>query len=97
VDGDGRDDVAMSAAGQDSGGSAAGAVYLFTQAPTGTMSCSTSDAVFIGESAADSAGFVAPAGDADADGLADILVGAPYNAAGGAGAGASYLLLAEGL
>jgi hypothetical protein len=36
---------------------------------------------------------VASAGDVDADGFDDLLIGAPYNDAGGTNAGTTYLIL----
>ena len=52
------------------------------------------DASFLGEAAGDQAGFaVARAGDVNADGYADFLIGAPYNDEGGVDAGQVYLIL----
>ena len=49
--------------------------------------------VLTGESSGDRAGYVvASAGDINSDGYDDVLIGAPGNDAGGADAGASYLL-----
>ena len=52
------------------------------------------DASFLGEAAGDQAGMaVAEAGDVNADGYADFLIGAPYNDEGGVDAGQVYLVL----
>jgi hypothetical protein len=49
--------------------------------------------VIQGDSENDLAGFsVSGAGDIDGDGLDDLVIGAPQNAAGGAGAGAVYII-----
>ena len=62
------------------------------------MSLSESDYVLQGEAAGDAAGgWVAPAGDVDGDGLADILVGAYWNEEAGPYAGKSYLFLGKDL
>ena len=51
-----------------------------------------------GEAASDRAGWaVGPAGDVDADGFADFLVGAPGNDDAYSGAGAAYLIFGTGL
>ncbi|MCK6526852.1 FG-GAP-like repeat-containing protein [Myxococcota bacterium] len=60
----------------------------------GDMGLSGADAVLTGESGGAQAGYaVAGAGDVDGDGDPDLLVGAPYDAAGGTHAGAAYLVL----
>jgi len=95
TDGDGLDDLLIGAPKNDQVASNAGAAYLVL----GPASCSGSVAVaaqaeLMGERSADYAGLaVAGAGDVDADGYADLLVGAPEEDAGGGNAGAAYLLL----
>ena len=90
VDGDGHDDLLIGA--PDSGGSR-GAAYLVLSPVTGTRNLSRADAKLVGEEREDSAGHVSDAGDVDADGHADILVGALFNNEGGMYAGAAYLVL----
>jgi hypothetical protein len=86
VNGDGNDDILIGACGNNDD---AGAAYLFLGPITGTMGLSRADAKLMGEAADDCAGFgVSSAGDVDADGLADVLVGAPGVADG---AGAAYV------
>jgi hypothetical protein len=97
VDGDGVDDIVVGASGADGGGSGAGAVYVWRGSATeraGTASVSLADIELRGEGAGDAAGAaIARVGDADGDGLDDLLVGAAGADAGGTGAGAAYLVL----
>jgi hypothetical protein len=93
VDADGYDDVLVGAWGNDQGGVDAGAAYLVRGPTLGSRALSGADLVLVGESAADNAGFsVATAGDVDGDGQSDVLVGAWSADAGGAYAGAAYLV-----
>jgi hypothetical protein len=105
VDGDGRADLLIGAPSSDEGGDEAGKTYLLLAAsinarlaadPTdNAFDLGTADAAFRGESEGDSSGrSVSSAGDVDGDGLADLLIGAPYNDEAGEWAGKSYLLLA---
>jgi hypothetical protein len=74
VNGDGYDDVIVGAPYNDRGGSAAGAAYLFYGGPA--MDAAP-DVVFVGQMHDDQFGWsVAGAGDMDADGWDDVLVGA---------------------
>jgi len=62
----------------------------------GTFSLSSADASFVGETARDWSGStVAPAGDVDADGLADVLIGALQG--GGGDKGKTYLMFGSSL
>jgi len=73
-----------------------GLVFVLHGPLVGVVEVSSADAVLVGEGNSDQAGFsVSAAGDVDADGRADILVGAPFNSRQGdgcAGAGAAYLV-----
>jgi hypothetical protein len=93
VDADGYVDLLLAAPNDDDGGSNAGAVYLVCGPPAGDTDLSAADAKLIGESSNDQAYVLAAAGDVDADGYDDVLVGASWNAAGGSHAGAAYLVL----
>jgi hypothetical protein len=100
VDGDGLDDLLLGAVFNDDGGSDAGKAYLVLAASLAMdaeVSLSTADRAFVCEAAGDWGGSVSSAGDADGDGLDDILVGAPYNDDGGSDAGKAYLMLAASL
>jgi len=93
VDADGQDDILLGAYGDGEGGSQAGAAYLMLGPVSGEVSISTADTKLIGEVAGDSAGrCVSSAGDVDADGRPDLLVGALYENSGGTDSGAAYLL-----
>ncbi|MDP6933516.1 MAG: MopE-related protein, partial [Myxococcota bacterium] len=97
VDDDGHDDLLVGAQYNSSGSTSAGAVYLVLGAgldSVATMSLDEADHIFTGEADNDFAGkHLAAAGDVDADGLDDFLVGAQYNSEGGYAAGKAYLIL----
>ncbi|MBN1336778.1 MAG: FG-GAP repeat protein [Deltaproteobacteria bacterium] len=94
VDADGFDDILVGAAGYDLCCSDAGAAYLLYGPVTNSLSLSLSDARFVGVEIYDNAGDgVSGAGDVNADGFADFLVGAVGDDAGGSDAGAAYLIL----
>jgi hypothetical protein len=58
------------------------------------MNLSAADAKIVGQAAGDSLGYaIGSAGDLNGDGRSDLLVGAPYNDAGGEQAGAAWTLL----
>ena len=104
VDGDGLDDVLLGAPEVDLGGAAAGAAYLLLASgavlggASATASVSDADVIFVGEAAGDKAGFsVGSARDLDGDGLAELLVGAPYNDSVGRSSGAVYVLYGDTL
>ncbi|MGH2659172.1 MAG: hypothetical protein ACRDHS_05755 [Actinomycetota bacterium] len=100
LDGDGFDDFVIGAPGRfppaQPGLPAPGAAYLFygsEERLSGTKSLAEADAKLIGESNVDFAGLtVATVTDLDDDGLADLVVGAPRDSAGGSVAGAVYVL-----
>ena len=80
VDGDGLDDVVIGAWGNSDAAIDAGKVYLVLGRTSGWApgtDLGSSDATFVGEHLDDEAGSaVAAAGDVNADGLADFLIGA---------------------
>ena len=93
LNGDGSGDVLIGAYGNDAGGSNAGAAYILCGPVFGAVDLATADAKLVGEEAEDYAGInVSSAGDVDADGYDDVLVGAWGNDVGGSLAGAVYLL-----
>jgi hypothetical protein len=94
VDADGLPDILLGAVGrEDDNLYRRGAAYLVHGGVTGTLSLRDADAKFVGEAAGDQAGVcVAGAGDVDADGHDDILVGADQWSSATADAGAAYLV-----
>jgi hypothetical protein len=102
VDGDGLADLLLGAEGDDGGGTNAGKAYLVVAADLSTSGGSTDLGTafcsFQGEAARDYAGdALSSAGDVDADGYADLLIGAAENDAAGADAGKAYLVLGASL
>ncbi len=95
VDGDGIADLVIGAYGEDTGGSGSGAAYLVLGPVTGEASMvDIAHAKFIGEAGDDAACVsVALAGDLDANGHSDFLIGADGEDSGGAEAGAAYIVL----
>jgi len=91
VDADGYEDLLVGALAADGGEEDAGSAYLVMGLPSGVVSLGAAEAIFAGEHEDDLAGSaVAAAGDVDADGYADILVGARGEESGEGGA--VYLL-----
>lgn len=75
VDGDGLDDVAIGAPGEDQGGERAGAVYVLTN-PTISKNLAQSNAKLVGPARDVFTGsYIAAVGDTNSDGNADLLVG----------------------
>jgi hypothetical protein len=97
VDGDGLDDIVIGAWGNSDAAIGAGKVYLVFGRTAGWsmgMDLGGADATFLGEHLGDEAGgAVSAAGDVNADGLADFLVGAWGSDDGALEGGEAYLLL----
>ena len=101
VDGDGLSDILIGAPYNDDSHSNAGKAYVILGSSLGsssTIDLSTADYSFLGERVNDNAGFsVSSAGDVDADGFDDLLIGAYKNSDGGLKAGKAYLILGSSL
>jgi hypothetical protein len=90
---DGYDDILISANAEDEGGSSAGATYLILGPTSGEFVLTDANAKLVGESSGDSSGWsVSSAGDTNADGYDDILIGAYWESEVTPGEGAAYLL-----
>lgn len=86
VDADGDDDILIGAPLQVDDGERAGRGYLVHGPVVGEIVLEDAEATFTSAGASDFAGFaVGPAGDANADGLADVIVAAPQQEAYGSG------------
>jgi hypothetical protein len=98
VDGDGYDDIIIGASQHDSAGYQSGRAYLVRgvdlRSAEQRLSLGSIGISLSGEAEGDQAGaWVSAAGDIDADGYDDILVGARFSDTGGENAGKVYLLL----
>ena len=100
VDGDGLSDFLLTERGNSDNGNHAGKVYLFLGSSLGVggaVDLSQADYIFEGEAANNSAGWDISFGDADNDGLSDILISAFGNSDNGYQAGKVYLFLGSSL
>jgi len=89
MNGDGYADVIVGAPYNSDGGSSAGAAYVYHGGASPDV---TADLTLTGEATNNYFGAaVATAGDVNGDGYADVIVGAPFNSAGGTNAGRVYL------
>jgi hypothetical protein len=93
VNADGFADIVIGVYSHDEAGIDAGAAYLVYGPASGDSDLSCADAEFAGEFQGDYAGrSVSGAGDVNADGYADILIGAPGNPVAGGYPGAAYVI-----
>ena len=102
ANGDGIDDLIVGAPSASDGGIEAGVAYvIYGSAPLPFAPAAIDLTTLIpargfivqGDAAGDNAGFsVSDAGDINGDGIGDFIVGAPDNDAGGANAGAAYVV-----
>ena len=96
LDGDGFDELIVSAPYNDEAGSNSGRTYLFlggALSPGDSLDIDSPDYALPGEVAADYSGTALDCGgDVDGDGLEDLLVGAPGHDKNGSGSGRAYLL-----
>ena len=89
VNGDGYADVIVGAWANDTGGTNAGAVYVYFGGPTADA---VADVTLFAEAPGDVFGItVAGAGDVNGDGYDDVIVGATQNDAAGVNAGRAYV------
>jgi len=90
LDGDGIDDLAVTALGYHD---FQGSTYLVAGLGSGPMSLGNANAKVVGELEGDDSGrAVSIHGDANGDGLADVLIGAPGESTNNNRAGAAYVL-----
>jgi len=94
VNADGYDDLLFGASREATGGSRAGAAYLVLGPVSGAQDLAAAQAKLTGEESDGIAGAaLAGAGDVNADGYADLLVGASKVETAGDASGAAYLVL----
>jgi hypothetical protein len=89
VDGYGRAELVVGARGIDGETTLSGAVFVFSDLPTGTLSLDAASATFTGSNE-DGAGTALALGDVRGTGVLDVLVGAFYE-----GPGRAYILSVE--
>jgi len=92
-DGDGVNDVAIGAAGDDTSGAWAGKAYVVLGPVAGTYALTDAAAEFTGEATYDYAGrWMAGGADLDGDGTPDLAIGAYGADDAGASSGAAYVI-----
>lgn len=97
LDGDGCDDLALGAGGDDLAGPNAGAAMVFfgCQWTGKVLDATDADVTFTGESA-EELREVAFVGDTNRDGFADLVLGAQENSGGKTNTGTGYLIFGDG-
>ena len=92
IDGDGYDDILISAVYENSVANRNGAVYVVYGPPTGSLTLSSADAKLVGVARQDHAGVrTSMVEDANGDGRDEVLIGSFGVDAGGTDAGAAYV------
>lgn len=98
VNGDRLGDILIGAYGDSNGGTYSGGAYLVLGGVSGRVDLSAADVRFIGEDEYDFAGrSVSGGGDANGDGLDDILIDSYSDDEGGSFSGSAYLILSMDL
>ena len=97
VDADGHDDLLVGASQFENATTQAGAAYLVRGPVTGSLDLGRADRKFVGAEGDHAGWAVSSAGDLDADGRADVLVGAPVHSVDGVVLGGAYVLYGNGL
>jgi len=93
INGDGYDDILIPAKGSDRGGENAGAVFLLLGPVSEEASLSSAEGILLGATENASAGYsLSQAGDIDADGIPDIIIGAYSDSTAAEWAGAAYVV-----
>jgi len=95
---DGAADLIIGAYGHDATGAEAGAAYIVYGPSTGPTGLADAEVKLTGASAGDYLGWsVSTAGDVNADGYDDVIVGAKFESTAYTNAGAAFVVLGSGL
>ena len=93
VDGDGADEILVSAPWDSDAGTDAGAVYLILESPSGFDTLTSAAQKIVAEEAGSQVGMdIYGAGDINRDGVADLLIGSPYTSTAQSKVGKVYLI-----
>ncbi len=95
VDQNGADDLVVGAPTDSSSGGSTGSAYLFFGPLSGSVQTDEADVWIYGENPNNQFGTGVAAGDLNADGWGELIIGAPGENTGGSGAGAFYVKYAE--